>query len=267
MTKEYINNNGITLCATQQGKGEDFVISHGLIGNKDQSLVQFAALTEKFKLTVFDQRGHNQSSPVTDSKKYDIDLMADDILTVMNHFEIENAVLCGESMGAASAIRFTLKHPERVNKLLITAPAFGPEPNTEIHRFVEMSNAIRKMGMASFLVAVKQRWGEEGIMPDGAFEGFSALMSKHDAESISTAMEKTLTWTTKPDIERLNTLKIPVKIVGWRDDPLHPFSLAKLICSKIPDCELKESNSPFDAFTDPANIGKIYLKMLTNEAH
>ena len=144
MAIENIDNNGITLCTVQEGQGTDFVISHGLIGNKEQSMLQFKPLTKKFKLTVFDQRGHNQSSLLTDAGQYDIDLMADDILAVMDHYKMRSAVLCGESMGAATAIHFTIKYPERVNKLLITAPAFGPESNTEIHRFVEMSNEQEK---------------------------------------------------------------------------------------------------------------------------
>ena len=257
-----IESQGIKIAVETRGQGIPLVVSHGLTSTRKQSLKQFKPLFEDYRIIALDQRGHGESEPVMEGNQYKVGLMADDLLAVFNYFNLESAILCGESMGAATALHFALEHPGRVKTLLISAPAFGYEPNSEKERFGQMSNFIRDNGMELFLSLSKERWDEDPAIPEGAFEQFSTMMKSHNETSIYLAIEKVLEWQLAEDLDRLSQLTIPVKMIAWPGDPLHPESLAKYMCSHIPDCQISFLSTVYDIFLHPENIGLLYKKML-----
>ncbi len=69
-----------------------------------------------YYVVTVDQRNHGQS-PHDPEMSYD--LMADDLLELMNDLGIEQANLIGHSMGGKTVMKFALEHPEKVIKLLV----------------------------------------------------------------------------------------------------------------------------------------------------
>jgi 3-oxoadipate enol-lactonase/4-carboxymuconolactone decarboxylase len=83
-------------------------------------------LTPDFRVLRIDTRGHGASdAPAGD---YSLDLLADDVLAVMDAAGIAKAVICGTSLGGMIAMALAPKAPERVQALVLacTSPALDP---------------------------------------------------------------------------------------------------------------------------------------------
>jgi pimeloyl-ACP methyl ester carboxylesterase len=99
-----------------QGKGPPLIILHGLFGTLDnwQSLANKYA--ENFKVILVDQRNHGHS-PHNDEMNYD--LMAEDLLELLQELQIEKTNIIGHSMGGKTAMCFAQNYPGLVSKMII----------------------------------------------------------------------------------------------------------------------------------------------------
>ena len=126
---QWVTSGGLRLAVQVSGAGPPLIYAHGLTGNRLQSQRLLGTLTDHYRLITFDQQGHGDSSPVSDPAFYQVRSMAGDIGAIMDTLEIESAIVGGTSMGAATALVFALRWPQRVKQLVLSAPAFGDGPH------------------------------------------------------------------------------------------------------------------------------------------
>jgi esterase len=100
----------------QQGQGPHVILIHGLFGSLENLNVIAKPLSEYFNVINVDLRNHGLS-PHYDEMNYPA--MAQDIIDLMLHLNIENAHMIGHSMGGKVAMELALTHPGRVNKLVV----------------------------------------------------------------------------------------------------------------------------------------------------
>lgn len=113
--------NGATLFYEVSGEGSPIIFTHGASWNHYQWNKQVEYFKSDYKVIVWDVRGHGYSSlpegPV-DSEEFSADLIA-----LMDHLSLKDAVLCGLSMGGHISLQAAIRYPERVKALiLIGAP-------------------------------------------------------------------------------------------------------------------------------------------------
>ncbi|MFC2250384.1 alpha/beta fold hydrolase [Labrys portucalensis] len=111
--------NGIKLYYATLGKGAPVVLLHGGLGNSDYWGLQAKALARRHKVILVDSRGHGRSS--RDTKPYGYDLMADDVVALLDKLKIKKADIVGWSDGAILGIDLAIRHPDRVNKVFAFA--------------------------------------------------------------------------------------------------------------------------------------------------
>jgi pimeloyl-ACP methyl ester carboxylesterase len=260
-----IHADGLELTVETFGDGPPLVFAHGLTGNRQGSRAQFAALAERYRVVIYDQRGHGDSTPITDPAGYDVERMADDMAAVMDALDIGRAIVGGESMGAATTLLFALRHPERVDKLLLTAPAFGDRANPDSQRLKDMGKAIATLGIDEFLklAAVRQR-DELGWSPH-VIAYVAEKFRSHPPASLATALQTVPDWRVFSDLSVVSRLTCPVCLVAWENDPLHPIELARRLAATFPNARL-ETVRPLPAiFENPAIVANVYRKFLESQ--
>nr|ADH59404.1 esterase/lipase [uncultured bacterium] len=257
-----IPSDGLELAVECFGEGPSLIFAHGLTGNRHFSRQQLAPLADQYTIIIYDQRGHCDSSPVTDPALYDPVRMAEDMTAVLDTLGIKKAIVGGESMGAATTLLFALRHPQRVEKLLLTAPAFGDTRSSEAAGLQQMGQRIAAIGIEAFLAesAVSQR--EELGWPEPVITAVAAMQGSHETHSIATACQSVIEWTL--DLSPLSTIACPTCIIAWEDDPLHPLALAQRYAAEIPNARLEVLPSLAEFFSNPAIIGGIYGRFLAN---
>ena len=112
----------ITLEGEEAGEGPPVVLLHGLSATRRNVVQGSRALVKRgYRLISYDARGHGASSP---APRYEYPDFVADLEAVLEHLDLERAALVGSSMGAATAMAFTLEHPERVPALVQITPAY-----------------------------------------------------------------------------------------------------------------------------------------------
>lgn len=113
------------------GSGEPLIIMHGLFGTSDNWNTLAKKYAEHFTTYTVDLRNHGQSPH---SNEWNYDVMAEDIIELMNDENISSANIMGHSMGGKVAMFMAGKFPERINKLIVSdiAPKYYAPHHREL---------------------------------------------------------------------------------------------------------------------------------------
>lgn len=114
----------IKLFYTEKGDGTPLVMLHGNGENGGFFKNQINFFAEKYRVIVPDTRGHGKSPRGTAS--FTFDTFADDLKELLDSLNIKRAVILGFSDGGNTALVFTLKYPEYVEKLILNSPNLYP---------------------------------------------------------------------------------------------------------------------------------------------
>ena len=109
--------NGIHVSyADSGGDGPAVVLSHGYLMDASMFDAQVAALAPEYRVITWDQRGHGGTPAPGPFSYWD---SARDVLALLDHLGIEQAVLGGMSQGGFLSLRAALLAPQRVRGLVL----------------------------------------------------------------------------------------------------------------------------------------------------
>jgi len=110
--------------------GEPVILLHGGLANSNYWGNQVRALRARYRVVVMDSRGHGRST--RNDQPYGYDLMAGDVVGLMDLLKIEKAAIVGWSDGAILGLDIAMTHPERVSKLFAFAANSDPSGVADI---------------------------------------------------------------------------------------------------------------------------------------
>jgi pimeloyl-ACP methyl ester carboxylesterase len=116
----FIDHDGARICYTTYGSGSPVILLHGGLGHSGNWGYQLPALLANgYRGVLIDSRGHGRST--RDERPFTYDLMASDVLAVMDALSIEKAALVGWSDGACTALILARRAPSRAAGVLFFA--------------------------------------------------------------------------------------------------------------------------------------------------
>lgn len=113
----YFNDTG--------GSGLPVILSHGFLMDQEMFAPQLAALAPKYRVISWDGRGFGKTG--FDGKPFTYWDSARDCLALLDHLQIERAVLGGMSQGGYVSLRAALLAPLRVQALVLIDTQAGAE--------------------------------------------------------------------------------------------------------------------------------------------
>jgi pimeloyl-ACP methyl ester carboxylesterase len=122
MSGQYIESNGIRLHVFQDGDagGDLVILLHGFPEFSFGWRKQMPALSQAgYRVWAPDQRGYNLSDKPSGIAAYKIDILAADIVGLIDAAGVEKAIIVGHDWGAAVAWWLATQYPERVSKLVV----------------------------------------------------------------------------------------------------------------------------------------------------
>ena len=235
----------VILAGERAGEGRPIVLVHGLSATR-RNVVQGSRhlIKRGYTLIAYDARGHGSSDPVADPAAYEYTDLVGDLEAVIEDLELDRPALVGSSMGAATALAYTLKHPDRVPALVQITPAYTGEGRTadtvDGDTWNTLANALEEGGVEAFVDAAQptdlpEKWRRV------AEEATRQRMERHRYPKGVAAALRTVPYSTAFDgLERLESLEVPTLIVASRDeaDWMHPLDVSREYERRLPNVEL-----------------------------
>jgi pimeloyl-ACP methyl ester carboxylesterase len=113
----------VEIAYLDEGAGEPIVLVHGFASNKETNWVHpgwVSTLTRAGRRVIaLDNRGHGASTKLYDPAAYHSDMMADDVVALLDHLGIARADVMGYSMGARIAAFCAVRTPARVRSAIL----------------------------------------------------------------------------------------------------------------------------------------------------
>jgi pimeloyl-ACP methyl ester carboxylesterase len=124
----FVDHDGARIWCASFGAGPAVILRHGGLGDSGNWGKQVPDLIAAgHRVVVIDSRGHGRST--RDARPFSYDLMATDVLAVMDRAGIDRAALVGWSDGAMNSLILADKAPERVAGVFFFACKMDPSGN------------------------------------------------------------------------------------------------------------------------------------------
>lgn len=239
------SRDGIQFRYQDTGAGLPFFFQHGLGADVSQPFGLFKP-PSGLRLIAFDCRGHGETKPTGDQEKISIANFADDLLGLMDFLKIFQAIVGGISMGAAVALNFALRYPNRVQGLILSRPAWLDGPNPwNVKMFSLVARLIREHGPARGVELFEEtsEFVETArVYPDTA-QSLVRQFEHPRAEENVVHLERIPQDTPCRDRSGWTHIKVPTLVLANQRDPIHPFEYGEVLSSAIPNAEFQEITS------------------------
>jgi pimeloyl-ACP methyl ester carboxylesterase len=126
----HVDHDGARIWYSTYGTGTAVILLHGGLGHSGNWGNQVPALVGSgHRAVLIDSRGHGRST--RDTRPYSYELMASDVLAVMDVLQLERAALVGWSDGACTALILGAQTPERVTGVFFFGCNMDPSGTKE----------------------------------------------------------------------------------------------------------------------------------------
>jgi pimeloyl-ACP methyl ester carboxylesterase len=236
----YAPVNGIKIWFAVFGDGSPVILLHGGLANSNYWGNQVPALMKQYQVIVMDSRGHGRSTRTAELFGYE--LMASDVIGLMDYLKIPKAAIVGWSDGAILGLEIAIHHPERLTKLFAFAANSDPSGVADITKSPVFN---------AYIARGETEYRKLSPTPD-QYKPFLAQISQM--------------WATQPHItaEQLRGITVPTWIVDADHDEAIKRENTEFMASQIPNSGLllQPQVSHFSFLQDPALFNNDVLHFL-----
>jgi pimeloyl-ACP methyl ester carboxylesterase len=237
----FIENDGARIWYASYGAGSPVILLHGGLGHSGNWGYQVPALIANgYRAIVIDSRGHGRST--RDEKPYSYELMASDVLAVMDALHLEKAGLVGWSDGACTALILAMQVSARVAGVFFFACNMDP-------------SGAKKFEAGPIVDRCFSRHTKDYAQLSATPDNFRAFV-----EAVS-LMQKTQPNASARDLAEI---AVPVVIVQGEHDEFIKRDHAEYLARSIPNAELVILNgvSHFAPLQRPEQFNTVMLAFI-----
>jgi pimeloyl-ACP methyl ester carboxylesterase len=245
----FIDVDGLRMHYKQQGQGEPaLVLLHGFGASTfswREVMPQLSALgtTVAFDRPAFGLTQRPMPGEWQGESPYSPEAQADQTIGLMDSLGIDRAVLVGHSAGGTAALLTTLRHPDRVQALVLVDPAIyrsgapgwlGPLLRTPQMRRLGplVARSLSKMGDR----LIDSAWYDPSRVTADVIEGYRKPLRAQDWDRA--LWEVTLASHPLHLEERLGEVRVPVLVITGDHDQIVPSELSARLAEELPNAEL-----------------------------
>jgi len=142
----------LSVSVTDTGGGPPVVMLHGFACGKRMWMHQIRALSERFRVVAYDQRGHGLTDAPAAATDYSAGHLARDLAGVLDALGIARAAIVGFSLGGGPALALAASRPERVSRLVLADVGAGADEPIKIEAMARRWGDLIRRGDTDALV-------------------------------------------------------------------------------------------------------------------
>jgi len=218
--------NGIELYYETHGTGPALVFAHGGGVSHLSWWQQVPAFASQYTVITFDHRSFGQSRDVPDGPGPNA--FVEDLTALLDHLNIQQAMVAGQSMGGWTVCGFAATHPERTRALILCDTTGGIETTEAVKSHVNLRERSQGNLKQILTNAYAKNFPEREPALCFLYRQISAL-NTHVAPNLVPTLFG-LKYNVKPIVEH----KIPTLLIVGEEDVLAPPAVMKGMTEQIP---------------------------------
>jgi pimeloyl-ACP methyl ester carboxylesterase len=204
------------------------------------------------RVILLDLLGHGRSDRPRDMSRYSMSTFGGQVVALLDHLDVDEAVIAGTSLGANTALEVLSAAPERVRGAVIEMPV--------------LDNALMGCAIAFTPLMVALTFGEPVMRGIGAvaraiptkrgpFWADVALDTiRQDPAPSAAVLHGLFFGRVAPHRTERRTFQAPTLVIGHRRDPVHPFSDSGMLVDEMPNARLLEADSIIELRFSPERL-------------
>lgn len=246
-------HNGHSLAYETYGEGPKiFVLLHGVLldAELNRALAQSLAAHGN-QVVLLELLGHGRSDRPLHATEHRMDSYADQVVGLLDHLEVEEAVIGGTSLGANVSLHVANQSPERVRAMFIEMPVLEWAAPAAGAVFIPLLLGVRfGWPIAQVVGRTARRLPRTGY---GVVDTFLNAASMEPRE-IAAVLHGLLVGPTAPSIEDRRAIQVPTLVIGHDHDAIHPFNDATNLVEQLPNAELLRARSALELRARPTRL-------------
>jgi pimeloyl-ACP methyl ester carboxylesterase len=250
----FFKHEGHRLAYTVYGDGpRTCVLVHGLLLSQKMHQPLAKALAARGnRVVTLDLLGHGRSDRPRDMWRYSMTAFGEQIVALLDHLEVDEAIIAGTSLGANAALEVLSLAPERARGAVIEMPV--------------LDNALLGCALAFTPLMVGLTFGEPVMRGVGAIARAiptrggpfwaDVLLDtvRQDPAPSAAVLQGLFFGRTAPHRTERRTFKTPTLVIGHRRDPVHPFSDSGMLTDEMPNSRLLMADSIVELRIKPERL-------------
>jgi pimeloyl-ACP methyl ester carboxylesterase len=204
------------------------------------------------RVITLDPLGHGASDRPLDMWHYSMSAFARQTVALLDHLELDRAVVGGTSLGANITLEVAAAAPERLQGMLVEMPVLDNAIAACGAAFTPVLLALKFGGPAMSALAAGARLVPRRLVPFLAQIGLD-WVSQDPAPSAS-VLGGILYGRVAPDHQERLAFEAPTLVIGHSRDPLHPFSDSGMLASELPNAQLLRASSILELRMRPERL-------------
>ncbi len=203
-------------------------------------------------VVTLDPLGHGRSERPNDMAHYSVKAFAEEAIALLDHLDIDEAVIGGTSLGANVTLELAVIAPQRLRGMIIEMPV--------------LENGLVASAIAFGPLLVLLHFGEDWLRPVARFLqriprrlvpfwGNVALdVVRQDPGPSGALLQGLFFGHTAPHRDQRKAITAPTLIIGHHRDPVHPFSDAGKLAGELPNARLCEASHILELRFSPERL-------------
>lgn len=270
-TGKFVTVDGKKVHYVEKGNGKPLILLHGYLYNTMTWNRNIDALAKQFTVYALDQWGFGYSER-PNGMKYSFPVYGKQVIGFMDALKIDKASVGGHSMGGGTSVYVAAHYPDRVNRVVLVAPAVLPHEASALIKIYSLPF------FGEFLSALPRGLILENLIKGSCFRNPEVATEEYFEElfkplGIMGSSEAALYIRRnlfkppglKPEADRLAKTGIPILLVHGNADPLVPIEDSKALHRLWKDSQLTvfqgAKHNPHEEYPDKFN--KVVVEFLS----
>jgi pimeloyl-ACP methyl ester carboxylesterase len=249
----HFTHEGQRLVFDEYGSGRrPVVLLPGLLLSRKMHGPLAEALAERgHRVFCLDFLGHGDSDRPPEMWNYSMTMFGAQALALLDHLEIERAVIGGTSLGANATLEAAARGPERVRGMLVEMPVLDNALLACAIAFTPLLVGLTLGAPVARLIGRGARAVPRGssLLAEIALDWVS-----QDPKPSASVLQGLFSGRTAPPREERRELRQRALVIGHGRDPIHPFSDSDMLVHELPNARLVQASSILELRLKPERL-------------
>src|SRR5436190_2087395 len=218
------------------------VLLPGLLFSQRMHVPLARALTDHGnRVVTLDLLGHGKSDRPRDMRQYSMVQFAEQTLALLDHLEIDQAVVGGTSLGANVTLSVAARAPDRLRGMIVEMPVLD---NALLACAIFFAPILVALTFGEPLMRLVQAGAR--LIPSQATPYLADIaldVVRQDPAPGAAVLQGLFFGRTAPPMSERVTFEAAALVIGHPRDPVHPFSDADALARELPNASLLDASS------------------------